>query len=310
MPDSANRAIIQRIQELRRERRAIILSHTYQAPEIQDIADFVGDSYGLSRRAGEVEAEVIVFCGVRFMAETAAILNPERTVLLPDPQAGCPMADMISVEELRALKREHPGAPVVAYVNTNADVKAETTVCCTSSNAVQIVDSLPASREIVFVPDRYLGAFVQKRTRRNLILWDGFCPVHAAIRRETVEAARREHPGAEVMVHPECRPEVQEIADHILSTGQMLDLVKKSSCPEFIVGTEEGIIHTLRQAAPAVRFHALSPSVRCVNMKKITLPKVLRALETGGPRVIVPPEIAVPARRAIEEMLRRTEAAG
>ncbi|NOY81583.1 MAG: quinolinate synthase NadA [Kiritimatiellaeota bacterium] len=295
------------ILRLKRERNAVILSHTYQPPEIQDLADFVGDSYGLSRRATQVEAAVIVFCGVRFMAETAAVLNPDRTVLLPAPDAGCPMADMITPEQLRELKAAHAGAPVVAYVNTTADVKAECTVCCTSSNAVRIVKSLGDVPEIIFVPDRYLGMFVERRLGRKMVLWDGFCPTHAMVRRETVERLRQEHPDAEVMVHPECIPEVQDAADHILSTGQMLELVRSTTCREFIVGTEEGILHTLRKAAPHITYHRLSPFLRCPNMKKISLEKIRKALETGEPRIVVPPEIAAAARRTIEAMIRITE---
>ncbi len=300
-------SILNDIRRLKRERNAVILSHTYQPPEIQDLADFVGDSYGLSRRATRVEADVIVFCGVRFMAETAAVLNPERTVLLPDLDAGCPMADMITPEQLRELKAAHPGAPVVAYVNTTADVKAECTICCTSSNAVRIVKSLGDAPEVIFVPDRYLGMFVERRIGRKMVLWDGFCPTHAMVRRETVDRLRQEHPDAEVMVHPECVPEVQDAADHILSTGQMLELVRSTACREFIVGTEEGILHTLRKAAPHIAYHRLSPFLRCPNMKKISLEKIRKALDTGGPRIVVPPEIAEAARRAIEGMIRVTE---
>ncbi|MFW5996940.1 MAG: quinolinate synthase NadA, partial [Lentisphaeria bacterium] len=241
-----------RIAALKAEKDAVILSHTYQPGEIQDIADFVGDSYGLSKKATELDARVIVFCGVRFMAETAAVLNPDRTVLLPDMDAGCPLADMIKVEELRQLKRQYPGAPVVCYVNSSAEVKAESTVCCTSSNAVCIVESLADAEEIIFVPDQYLGKFVERKTGRKLILWDGYCPTHAMLRAGTVRKMQELHPGAEVMVHPECPPQVQDEADHVLSTGQMCDLVKTTDCRQFLVGTEEGIIHTLKKEAPAI----------------------------------------------------------
>jgi quinolinate synthase len=293
----------EQIREWCRKRDAIILAHTYQPGEIQDLADFVGDSYGLSRKAAGVQAAVIVFCGVRFMAETAAILNPARTVLLPDADAGCPMADMITPEGLRALQAQHPGAPVVCYVNTTAAVKAGSTVCCTSSNAVKIVQSLGEQGEILFVPDKYLGGFVERRLGRKLVLWDGFCPTHAMLRQETIRRVRAEHPDAELMVHPECLPEVQDLAEHVLSTGQMCELVKTTTCRRFLVGTEIGIIHTLRKIAPHIEFIHVSPFLRCPNMKKITLAKILRSLETLEPRVTVPADIAAGARRALERML-------
>lgn len=297
----------QRIDALRREKNAVILCHTYQAPEVQDVADFVGDSYGLSKRATTVDAAVIVFCGVQFMAETAAILNSERTVLMPDPEAGCPMADMISAADLRELKRQHPGAPVVCYVNSTAAVKAESTICCTSSNAVKIVQSLGDVPEIIFVPDRYLGRFVERKINRRLILWDGFCPTHATIRPQVIRELRGQYPEAEVMVHPECTPEVQDEADHVISTGQMCDLVHQTACRQFIVGTENGIMHTLRKAAPQIEFIHLSPLLVCPNMKKTTLAKVLRSLETGETEVRVSPDVATGARQAIDAMLAVTE---
>jgi len=248
--------VLETIQRLRRERNAVILCHTYQRPEIQDIADFVGDSYGLSRQAAGIQAELIVFCGVRFMAETAAVLNPGRTVVMPDETAGCPMADMITAAQLRELKAQHPGAPVVCYVNTTAEVKAESTICCTSSNAAKIVTSLGDVPEIIFVPDKFLGRFVERKLNRKLILWDGFCPTHAMIRPEMVLKMKREHPAAQVMVHPECTPEIQDLADHVLSTGQMCDLVKTTACREFIVGTEDGILHTLRKNRAGDHLHS------------------------------------------------------
>jgi quinolinate synthase len=293
----------ERIRALCRQRDAVILAHTYQPGEIQDVADFVGDSYGLSRKAAGVQAAVIVFCGVRFMAETAAILNPERTVLLPAPDAGCPMADMISADSLRALKAQHPGAPVVCYVNTTAEVKAESTICCTSSNAVKIVQSLGEQPEILFVPDQYLGRFVERQLGRNLVLWQGFCPTHAMLRQDLVRQMRAEYPDAELMVHPECLPEVQDLADHVLSTGQMAALVATTACRRFLVGTEVGILHTLRKIAPHLEFIHLTPFLRCPNMKKITLEKIVRSLETLEPRVTVPADIAAAARQALERML-------
>ncbi|MCF7854343.1 MAG: quinolinate synthase NadA [Candidatus Pacebacteria bacterium] len=296
------------IKELKKQRNAVILSHTYQPAEVQDVADFVGDSYGLSKTAAGVDADMIVFCGVRFMAETAAVLNPDRKVVMPDKKAGCPMADMLTADQLRELKKDHPGAPVVCYVNSSAEVKAESTVCCTSSNAVKIVASLGDAEDIIFVPDRYLGRFVERNLHRELILWDGYCPTHALISADSVKRMREQHPDAEVMVHPECTPEVQDQADHVLSTGQMCDLVKTTACRTFIVGTEKGIIHTLRKLAPHIEFVLLSPSLICPNMKRTTLAKIARALETGETQVNIPPPIADKARTAINAMLEITEA--
>ena len=296
--------IEQQIADLKSEKDAVILSHTYQPPEIQDIADFVGDSYGLSKKATELDAQVIVFCGVRFMAETAAVLNPQRTVLLPDMSAGCPMADMITADDLRAMKQQYPGAPVVCYVNSSVEVKAESTVCCTSSNAARIVESLNDDVGIIFVPDQYLGRFVERRTGKKLVLWDGYCPTHAMIRASTVKNMKKLHPSAEVMVHPECPPEVQDEADHVLSTGQMCELVKTTSCKEFIVGTEEGIIHTLKKYAPHIDFVPLSPLLVCQNMKRMTLQKIARSLEDMSPVVNIPEDVAEKARQSIEAMLK------
>lgn len=297
--------LVDTINRLRRERKAVILAHTYQTADIQEIADFVGDSYGLSRKAAEVtDAEVIVFCGVQFMAETAAILNPGRKVIMPDVHAGCPMADMITADQLRAFKAEHPGAPVVCYVNSTAEVKAESTVCCTSSNAVKVVKSLGDVPEILFVPDQYLGMFVEKQIGKKMVLWKGFCPTHAMIRAETVVRMKTENPDAKVMVHPETRPEVQDLADFILSTGQMVDLVKKTDIRKFIVGTEDGILHTLRKTAPHIEFVHLSPFLRCPNMKKTTLEKVAHSLETLETVITVPDAVAARAKLAIDAMLR------
>jgi len=295
------------IDRLRNERNAIILSHTYQRPEVQDVADFVGDSYGLSKRAASVDSDLIVFCGVQFMAETAAVLNPGRKVVMPDGAAGCPMADMITAEQLRELKQEHPGAPVVCYVNSTAEVKAESAICCTSSNAVKIVTSLGDVPEVIFVPDRYLGRYVERQLGRQLVLWDGYCPTHVAITARTVREARATYPGAELMVHPECTPEVQDEADHVLSTGQMMELVGATACRQFVVGTEEGILHTLRKAAPEAEFIALSPLLVCPNMKKTTLAKVHRALEQQQTVVTVPAAVAEGARAAIDAMLEVAE---
>lgn len=296
-------SIIDRIHGLRREKNAVILAHNYQNPEIQDIADYTGDSLGLSREAAKTKALVIVFCGVYFMAETAKILNPDKTVLLPDPNAGCPMADMITGEELRRFKAQHPGAVTVCYVNSTAEVKAESDISCTSSNAIRVVESVPADKRILFVPDRHLGRFVREKTGRDIITWSGFCPTHARITPDMAQSARAAHPGALLLVHPECDWEVVKLADQALSTGQMLEFVRASDHPEFIIGTEKGILYTLQKENPGKRFHALSKDALCPNMKKITLAKILRSLETGEGAVDVDAGIAVRARLSIERML-------
>jgi quinolinate synthase len=296
--------IIDKIIKLKKERKAVILAHNYQVPEVQEIADFVGDSLELSIKASRTDAEVIVFCGVHFMAETAKILSPQKTVLLPARDAGCPMADMITAEQLRALKAEHPGAKVLCYVNTSAEVKAECDLCCTSANAVRMVgEVLKDAKEIIFVPDRYLAAFVTAKTGREFITWPGFCPTHARILPEHVEAARARHPGAVVMVHPECRPEVTAIADMVISTGGMSRYAGESPAREIIVGTEPGIIHRLKKENPDKIFHPISDSVICPNMKKTTLEKILWSLEDMTHRIEVPDPIAARARRSIETML-------
>ena len=296
--------LINKIQRLKRERNAVILAHNYQIPEVQDIADFVGDSLELSIKAAKTDAEVIVFCGVHFMAETAKILSPGKTVLLPDKNAGCPMADMISAEDLRALKAEHPGAKVLCYVNTSAAVKAECDLCCTSANAVRMVgEVLKDAQTIIFVPDRYLAAFVAGKTGREFITWPGFCPTHAKILPEHIEAARARHPGAVVMVHPECRPEVAALADIVISTGGMSRYAGETKAKEIIVGTEPGIIHRLKKENPDKIFHPISESVICPNMKKTNLEKILWSLEDMAHAIEVPEEIAARARRCIEAML-------
>jgi quinolinate synthase len=296
--------LIDKIQKLKKERKAVILAHNYQIPEVQDIADFVGDSLELSIKASQTDAEVIVFCGVHFMAETAKILSPRKTVLLPARDAGCPMADMITAEQLRGLKAEHPGAKVLCYVNTSAEVKAECDLCCTSANAVRMVgEVLKDAKEIIFVPDKYLAAFVAAKTGREFITWPGFCPTHARILPEHIEAARARHPGAVVMVHPECRPEVAAIADMVISTGGMSRYARETPAREIIVGTEPGIIHRLKKEAPDKIFHPISDTVICPNMKKTTLEKILWSLEDMVHKIEVPEEIASRARRSIETML-------
>lgn len=292
-----------KIEALKKERNAIILAHNYQMPEIQDLADVTGDSLGLSVQAANTDAEVIVFCGVMFMAETAAILSPDKTVLIPDPQAGCPMADMINADQLRQLKREHPDALVVCYVNSTAEVKAESDYCCTSSNAVELVASLPVDREILFVPDQNLGRHVQRQTGRNVILWPGYCRSHVLITPEDVQAARQQHPQAVVLAHPECKDEVKDLADELLSTGQMLSTVRGSSASTFIIATELGILHALAKENPKATYVPASERAYCENMKKTTLEKVLWSLEDMQHPVRVSPDVATGARQALDRMI-------
>ena len=295
--------LIEKISVLRKRRNAVILAHNYQPGEVQDIADFVGDSLELSQRAAETDADVIAFCGVQFMAETASILCPDKVVLLPDRNAGCPMADMITAERLRAKKKEHPQAVVVCYVNSSAEVKAESDVCCTSANAVEVVESLDA-REIIFVPDQYLGNYVSARTGRKMILWPGFCPTHVRIKPERINELKQEYPQAKVVVHPECRPEVIALADEVLSTGGMCRYAQRDEVGEMIVGTEMGIIHRLKKENPGKKFIPISEQAICPNMKLITLEKVLWSLEEMGPEVKVPEGIRLRAKAAVDKMLK------
>lgn len=294
--------ITERIKTLASERDAVILAHNYTRPEIQDIADFVGDSLELSRTASRLSSKVIVFCGVHFMAETAYILSPDKTVLIPDPYAGCPMADMITGEQLRNLKKEHPNAKVVCYVNSSAEVKGESDVCCTSANAVDIVNRLDSS-EIIFVPDKYLGTYVSKMTGKKLILWQGYCPIHAMIKAEDIIRMKQEHPRAKVVVHPECPPEVTDLADAVRSTSGMLRYVKEVDAQEFIIGTESGIIYRMEKENPGKRFFPVRRDTICINMKKITLEKVLNSLEKNEYKVTVPEDIRIRALKSIERML-------
>ncbi len=297
-------SIEDRIRALKKERKAVILAHNYQIPEVQDMADFVGDSLGLSIQASRTDAEVIVFCGVHFMAETAKILSPQKVVLLPDEHAGCPMANMINGRQLRALKERHPGAKALCYVNTSAEVKAESDFCCTSANAVSMVQkALRDEREIIFVPDRYLGDYVEGRTGRRFILWNGYCPTHARILPEDIAKARALHPAAEVIAHPECTPKVRALADRVASTEGMCRYVRETRAQEIIVGTEIGIIHRLNKENPDKAFYPATEHAVCPNMKLITFEKVLWALEDMKPEIDVPPEIAAKARRCIERML-------
>lgn len=295
--------LAEKIARLKRENNAIILAHNYQIGEVQDIADFIGDSLDLSRKAAQTDADVIVFCGVHFMAETAAILCPDKVVLLPDEDAGCPMANMINGEKLEAEKAKYPGATVVTYINSTAEVKAESDYCCTSSNAINLVRSLEETDDILFVPDKYLGSYIASKTGKNMILWNGFCPTHVKIRPEDIEARRKEHPKAKVMVHPECIPEVIALADEVLSTGGMVRFARETDAREIIVGTEIGIIHRLRKENPEKVFYPASTLAVCPNMKLINLEKVLWALEDMVYQVKVPVEIAQRARKAIDRML-------
>jgi quinolinate synthase len=298
-----NEQLLVKIDKLKEQRNAVILAHNYQPGQIQDLADFTGDSLGLSIKASETDADVIVFCGVQFMAETAAILSPEKTVLLPDEFAGCPMADMITAEQLRRLKQEHPDALAVCYVNSSAHVKAESDYCCTSANAVEVVNSLPEDKRIIFVPDRHLGHFVAERTGRDLVLWPGYCATHVVITDDDIKAARAKYPGAIVMAHPECTEPVKELSDELLSTGQMLNFAAESTEKRFIIATEEGIIHALKKQNPEAEFFPASQRAICPNMKKITLEKVVWALEDMQYEITVPEEIRQRARKALDRMV-------
>ena len=282
------------IRALAAERHAVILAHNYCVGEVQDAADFTGDSLELARMAAKATADVIVFCGVYFMAETAKILNPSRTVLIPDPSAGCPMADMITAEQLRGLKAEHPGAKAV---------KAECDICVTSGNAERVMATFPPDQEILFVPDRHLGGHIAGLLGRDYVLWPGYCPTHAALTPAAIEEARRLHPGAPVLVHPECAKDVRDAADERLSTGGMCRYARESSAREIVVGTETGILHRLRRENPGKVFHAVSERLVCPNMKKNTLERLRDALRDMKTEVTVPDEIARRARRAIEAML-------
>jgi quinolinate synthase len=295
--------LTKRIMQLKAERGAAILAHNYQPPEIQDIADHLGDSLDLSRLAQGIEQRVIIFCGVHFMAETAAILSPEKTVILPEPTAGCPMADMLSVEELLSLKQEQEGAAVVMYVNSTAEVKAHTDICCTSANAIRVIWTFPPDRKMIFGPDRYLGGWVQRKTGRDMIIWQGYCPSHQKILAPQIEELKAKHPEAVVMVHPEVNPEVADLADEVLGTGGMIRYAGRSEASSFIVGTEVGMIYRLERLYPDKRFIAASPHALCPNMKKITLEKVLSSLENLEPVITVPPPIADRARTSILRMV-------
>ena len=308
MSPAALATMQEEVKELARERDAVILAHNYQVPEIQDVADYVGDSLGLSRQAAATEASAIVFCGVHFMAETAAILSPEKTVLIPDLDAGCSLAASITADQLRAWKAENPGAVVVSYVNTTAEVKAETDYCCTSGNAKAVIEAIPADREIIFLPDLYLGLWLERVTGRKLRIWMGECHVHAGIRPEDVERATSRAPDAELLVHPECGCASQCMAfgnerTHILSTEGMVNFAKASPKKRFLVATEVGILHRLAKEAPGKRFEPVSEDALCRYMKMITLEKLRDSLRDWKHAVTVPEEVAARARLAIERMV-------
>ncbi|MBI5101223.1 MAG: quinolinate synthase [Nitrospirae bacterium] len=314
------------ILELKRQRNAIILSHNYQRVEIQDIADYVGDSLELSRKAATIDCELIVFCGVHFMAESASILSPDKTVLLPEIGAGCPMADMIQVNaprpfrehfpgfdnppayvypaeySLMDIKRDHPGVPVVAYVNTTADIKAESEICCTSANVVKIIESLPGDT-VICIPDKNLSMWAAKNTKKKVIAWDGYCNIHERVTPEDVLRAKEEHPSAVVIAHPECRIDVLELADHVTSTSGMLRFASSSKAHEFVIGTETGLLHRLRTENPGKIFYPLRQDMICPNMKKTTLQSILRAFRENTYVIKVPEEIRVRAKRALDRML-------
>ena len=295
--------LAQNITRLKRERGAVILAHNYQPPEIQDIADHLGDSLDLSRLAQRVEQRVIIFCGVRFMAETAAILSPDKKVILPDPTAGCPMADMLSLDDLLSLKKKHPEDAVVMYVNSTAEVKAHTDICCTSANAIKVVEGIPAEREIIFGPDQHLGGWVRSQTGRKMIIWRGYCHSHQKILPAQIEEMRERYQDAVVMVHPEVNPEISSMADEVIGTGSMIRFAGESRADTFIVGTEVGMVYRLSNLYPEKRFIAASRHAICPNMKKITLEKILLSLENQEPVITVPGEIAARARRSIERMV-------
>jgi len=299
-----NQHILEKIENLKKERNAVILAHNYQPGQIQDLADFTGDSLALSIKAAETDAKVIVFCGVQFMAETAAILSPEKTVLLPDKNAGCPLADMITAEQLRQLKQKHPDALVVCYVNSSAEVKAESDYCCTSANAVEVVDSLPKDRPIIFVPDQHLGRFAADRTGRDLVLWPGYCESHVVITEDDIKNAKAKYPNAIVMSHPECTEPVKDLSDELLSTGQMLKFTEKSTAKRFIIATETGMIHALKKHKPDAEFIPASDRAICPGMKLVTLEKIVWSLEDMQYKVTVPQDITTRAKKAIDRMVK------
>lgn len=295
-----------KIDRLKEEKNAIILAHNYQIPEIQNIADFMGDSLGLSIKATETDGDIIIFCGVDFMAQSAKILNPEKTVILPDEKATCPMAAMVDAEGLRKMKKNHPNAIVVSYVNTTAEVKAESDICCTSSNAVDVVESLK-EKEVIFVPDKNLGLYVQRFVNKKMIFWPGLCPTHYEMKASDFMELKKKHPNAKIMAHPECIPEVIDVADHVYSTGGMVRHVSTSNDKEFIIGTERGLCYRLKRENPEKEFYPIngkSCNSICPPMKRITLEKVLKSLENLEPQIRLSKEIIERARLPLERMIK------
>lgn len=298
-----NRVLRERLMQLKKERNAIILAHYYQRDEIQEVADFRGDSFLLAQKAAQTDADVIVFCGVHFMGESAKILAPNKTVIIPDERAGCPMADMVNVEGLRKLKAQHPGATVVTYINSSAEIKAETDICCTSANAVKVVNSVEG-QDVIWVPDKNLGHYVQQNTDKNMIIWEGYCNTHDMLTVKDVEEMKAKYPEAQFVVHPECRPEVVALGDFVGSTTAILKYCRESECQEFIVGTEDGTGYQLRLDSPDKKFHFASKYLVCPNMKVNNLKKLVKCLETMQPQIYVPPQVAEKARLSLERMLQ------
>ncbi len=303
MENNRNQALVDKLIQLKKKRNAVILAHNYQLGEVQDMADFVGDSLDLSQKAAKTEEEVIVFCGVQFMAETASILSPDKIVLLPEINAGCPMANMVTVEKLKEKKQKYGHPYVVCYVNSSAEVKAESDICCTSANAVKIVRGLDQTRKVLFIPDQYLGHYVSTKVGKEIILWPGYCPTHLRILPQDITRLRKEHPQAKVIVHPECRSEVISLADEVQSTGGMCRYAKTTENSEIIVGTELGIIHRLRKENPEKKIFSVSEQAICPNMKLITLEKVVWSLKEMQYQIRVPARIAKRARKAVDRML-------
>ncbi|MEJ6952495.1 quinolinate synthase NadA [Natronospora cellulosivora (SeqCode)] len=297
-----NKEIIQEIEELKAERNAIILAHYYQPNEVQDIADYLGDSFGLSQKAATTNADLIVFCGVKFMGESAKILSPEKTVLLPEKMAGCPMADMVDADALRKMKKKYPEHTVITYVNSSAEVKAESDVCCTSSNALKIVEAIDNDK-ILFVPDQNLGTYVANRTDKEVVLWEGYCNTHHRVELDEIKKVKELHPDAPILIHPESKPEVLALADYAGSTAGILKYARESSADTLIIGTEQGILHQLKKESPEKTFYLLSSKLICPNMKKTNLNKVLNALLNMESKVEIDENIRVKAYRALNKML-------
>ncbi|MGD0915248.1 MAG: quinolinate synthase NadA [Thermodesulfobacteriota bacterium] len=306
MRDETDQYLIDEINKLKKEKSAVILVHNYQRPEIFKIGDFIGDSYGLSHEASETKARMIIFCGVHFMAESASILNPDKKVILPAIEAGCPMADMVQAEELRRLKEQHPDAAVVCYINTSAEVKAESDIVCTSSNAVRIINSLPHKR-IIFIPDKNLADYAAGHTDKEIIPWNGFCYVHTKFSPEELAKSKKLLRNAKVIAHPECPAGVRALADHVCSTSGMVGYAKQSDAKEFIIATEMGMIEMLRLQVPGKTFYTAPPGSTCVNMKKTNLRLVLESLENEAPIITVPEEIRLKARKALDRMVEATK---